>query len=234
MNRLLVYSCVTGNYDAINSVLLQSVPKIESDVKFVLFTDSLNKTEAPRLYKGPTVEWEIRPLLWQHPICRRRTARWHKLNSHLLPYAHEYSLWIDGSQRIKPVSLYRELVEPLCQRFDLGTFKHPDRICVYQELNACIKLNKDNATLMQRQVDRYRKEGYPPYNGLVETACVFRKSCPQIVEFNKLWWQQIEQHSYRDQLSFNYAAWRLGKEYGRIPGCRAKSLFFDFVQHGSR
>lgn len=234
MSQLLVYSCVTGNYDAIDSVLLKSTPKLEPDVKFVLFTDKLSKNESPRLYRGATVEWEIRPLLWSHPICRRRTSRWHKINSHLLPYKHEYSLWLDGSQRIKSVALFREIVEPLYQRFDLASFKHPDRVCVYQEMHACAKLNKDNAKLMQRQIDKYRKEGYPPYNGLVETACVFRKNCPQITEFNRLWWQQIEGHSYRDQLSFNYAAWRLAQPYGRIPGCRAKSLFFDFVPHNAR
>jgi hypothetical protein len=234
MNRLLVYSCVTGNYDAIDAVLLRSAPKPEEGVKFVLYTDKLSKKEKPRKFKVKTVEWELRPLLWQHPLSLRRSARWHKINSHLLPDDAEYTLWLDGSQKIKAISLMNDLVKPLENNWNLATFKHPSRICIYQELSACIKLNKDNPVLMQQQIAKYRAEGYPPYNGLAETACVLRKNCEQITEFNKFWWQQLETHSYRDQLSFNYTAWKLNQPYGRIPGSRAKSVFFEFVPHKPR
>lgn len=234
MIKLLVYSCVTGNYDAIDGVMLKSVPRAEEGVKYVLYTDRLKATDKPRKHKVTTVEWELRPLLWQHPLSLRRSARWHKINSHLLPDDAEYILWLDGSQRIKSVALFNDLVLPLHGKCDMATFKHPARTCIYQELSACIKLNKDNPTLMQQQINQYRSEGYPPYNGLVETACLLRRSCPQIVEFNKLWWKQLESHSYRDQLSFNYTAWKLKQAYGRIPGSRSKSAFFEFVPHKPR
>lgn len=234
MIKLLVYSCVTGNYDAIGASILASVPKLENDVKFVLYTDSLQSTDQPRIRKTDEIEWELRPLLWQHPLSLRRSARWHKINSHLLPDVAEYTMWLDGSQRIKRVSLLSEVLAPLQGRFDLATFKHPDRTCVYQELNACIRLQKDNPTLMRQQTEKYQKEGYPPYFGLVETSCVVRRSCPHVTEFNKLWWDELNSRSHRDQLSFNYVAWKLKQSYGRIPGSRAKSAFFEFVPHKSR
>ena len=231
MTKLLVYSCVTGNYDSIEAVALKSTPKLEDGVKFVLYTDKLDANDTPQTHKTATIEWELRPLLWKHPLNQRRSARWHKVNSHMLLDAAEYTLWLDGSQRIKSVSLLQDLLAPLANRFDLATFKHPDRTCVYQELQACIRLNKDNLTLMRQQVEGYKQAGYPPYNGLVETACLLRRNCPQILEFNRLWWNELEANSYRDQLSFNYVAWKLKQAYGRIPGSRAKSAFFEFVGH---
>lgn len=233
MSKLTVYSCVTGKYDAIKHTLMRSTVFADPDVKYVIYTDAVTQ---PEVYTDPksNCRWEYRPLVWKHPLCQRRTARWHKINSHLLPDIAECSVWIDGSQRIKPVSIREQLIEPSMNRHVLATFKHPERTCVYQELQACIYLKKDNPQLMKTQIAEYRKEGYPAWNGLVETACVVRRSCPDVVQFNELWWQQLVKHSYRDQLSFNYTSWRLGQAYGIIPGCRSRSPFFEFVRHGSK
>ena len=230
MSKTVIYSCVTGNYDKLLSAILASRAIPEEDVSYVLFTD---QTGLPEKYRatGSHLSWEIRPLEWQHKLCRRRTARWHKLMSHLLFPEAEHTIWLDGSQRLHAVAAAKILLPHLGDK-SIATFKHPDRTCVFQELHACKRLKKDNAVLMERQLEAYRKEGYPVFNGMVETACVIRKQGPEQLEFNRLWWQQIKQHSFRDQLSFNYVAWKLGMSYGRVPGCRAKSDFCAFVMHG--
>ncbi len=223
--KTVVYSCVTGGYDHPNN-LLRSPVKATDDLSFILFTDSHEGTV-------PGDAWSVRPLAWQHPICRRRTARWHKLHSHALFPEADLTIWVDGSQIIQNVGvIVRHHNAPDSQK--LSTFKHPQRSCLYQELRACIKLNKDNPALMQEQVERYRDQGYPPFNGLVETACLVRKSCPEVTAFNKQWWEELDQHSYRDQLSFNYVAWSQKLEYGTLAGCRAKSPYFSFVPHNRR
>lgn len=230
MSKITVYSCITGRYDVVNHTLMRSIGLAEPDVKYVLYTDMVTQPEM-RTNPKASISWEYRPLVWKHPLCRRRTARWHKINSHLLPDDAEYTVWVDGSQRVKPIGIRTQLVEPLAGRYVLAAFKHPDRTCVYQELQACINHKKDNPQLMKMQIDKYRKEGYPAWNGLVETACVFRRNCQDVTNFNELWWQQLNENSYRDQLSFNYAAWKLGQEYGIIPGRRDTSRFFEFVPH---
>lgn len=230
MSKMVIYSCVTGGYDKLHAGILDSQVIQEPGVDYVLFTDDVES--ATRFQRKHSVTWDIRELRQQHPLCRRRTARWHKLNSHILFPDHTHSIWVDGSQRIKKTQLCSELVGKFLFDKDVSAFKHPDRTCLYQELRACIKLKKDNALLMERQIQKYRDEGYPPFNGLVETACVIRRHNHRVTEFNTLWWQQLEQNSLRDQLSFNYVAWKLGVDYGRIPGCRAKSPYFDFVPHG--
>lgn len=226
----VIYSCVTGGYDKLGSGVLASEAIEESNTMFVLFTDNVD--EARKYAKMHHVEWEIRPLAWKHPLCRRRTARWHKINSHVLFPHHRNSIWLDGSQRMRQIKPCHEFVDRILPGYEIATFKHPDRTCVYQELQACKKLKKDNALLMEQQIQQYRSEGYPAFNGMVETACVVRRNYPGVIEFNSLWWEQLRKHSLRDQLSFNYVAWKLNVNYGRIPGCRVKSPFFDFVPHG--
>ena len=238
MIDLLVYSCVTGGYDNVEKALLASSCRPSPSVRYVLFSDKIKTSKEAKTFRlsESSAEWEIRPLLWKHKMCRRRTARWHKTHSHVVAEVFEYptrTLWLDGSQRICAVDLQEDLVAAH-DSYDLSTFKHPDRNCIYQELEACVRLRKDNQLLMRNQVDRYRQDGFPPYSGLVETACVLRKTQSDAVrEFNKRWWAEIDAYSFRDQLSFNYVAWKLKMPYGRIPGRRDRSEFFDFVPHGS-
>lgn len=239
MSKTLVYSCIAGKHDDATKSLLSSLAPTELDVLYVLYTDQTIKnavkvSEGCFQYRAPegNIVWQIKPLIWDHPFCKRRTARFCKVNSHIFcdnEIAH--TIWLDGTQVIQENVKLVESMLPLLGDNFIATFKHPERICVYQEMQACIKLKKDNKTLMQQQISNYRKEGYPAYNGLVETSCVLRKQSEETAEFNKNWWAELEHHSYRDQLSFNYVAWKNKQKYGLIPGHRLKSSFFHHVIH---
>tara|TARA_R110002051_G_scaffold61354_4_gene112526 strand:+ start:3798 stop:4526 length:729 start_codon:yes stop_codon:yes gene_type:complete len=239
----VIYSCVTGKYDKVLETLLSSHGQADAHTDFVLFTDrpDLLKSGEYEEYQaaGSPVTWSIRPVKYQHPTCNVRTARWHKINSHLSVPEYDYSIWIDGSQVIQDVNLRKDIVVPYfalpeSKSQPLATFKHPDRICVYQEAVACRKLAKDNPDLLIKQAKKYREEGYPPYNGMVETACLVRSNNILVRRFNQFWWDQIENHSRRDQMSFNYTSWKLGIDYGHVIGNRVKSPYFKFVPHGRR
>lgn len=229
MSDLVVYSCVTGDYDNIVETIVGSEAESAPNTRYVLFHD---KARLPYKLKSVNTTWDVKPLSYTGP-CRRRTARWHKVNSHVLFPDASFTLWIDGTQRFLPgVNPYRDIVLPTeADSLDIFTFKHPERTCVYQELKACCRLKKDNELLMQQQVERYRKNSYPPYNGMVETACVLRRKSVKVNTFNREWWSELARHSFRDQLSFNYVAWSLSIGYGTIPGCRARSDYFQFVPH---
>lgn len=235
MSKVLVYSCVTGNYDNLESGLLASTALAEDSVQYVLYTDQLTAGAPAQNYQHPgcTITWELRPLLWHNPLCARRTSRWHKVNSHLVSGDADYTVWLDGTQRIRKLALGATLIPHLTGDCDLAVFRHPERTCAYLEMYECIRLHKDNVELMRRQMDQYRAAQFPPFNGLVETTCVLRKNTPNVTAFNQLWWQQLQEHSYRDQLSFNYVAWCLDLPYAHIPGHRYISPFFDFVSHRS-
>lgn len=239
MSKTIVYSAITGNHDDAAKSLLSSLAPAEQDVEYVLYTDnpvknSIKVADDCFQYQSPkgSIVWQIKPLVWFHPLCKRRTARFCKINPHIfIGEEATHTIWLDGTQVIKENVKLVESLLPLLKNNFVSTFKHPERICIYQELNACIKFRKDNKTLMQQQIADYRREGYPAYNGLVETSCVLRKQGEEAAEFNKHWWAEIERNSYRDQLSFNYVAWKNKQKYGLIPGHRLKSSFFHHVIH---
>ncbi len=227
--KTIVYSCVTGRYDNVLKTLLQSEATPNSETEFILFTDGIQQHDVPKV--AGRVEWSIRPLAWRHRVCNVRTARWHKINSQQLLPVCDYSIWVDGSQRIRPIDISEKLTPFVSSDTFLASFKHPQRSCVYQEMDACRKLKKDSVPVMQAQINQYRKEDYPAYNGMVETACVVRRHCHELQEFNRLWWKLVSQYSRRDQLSFNYAAWKLGIKYNTLEGHRTSSPYFSFHHH---
>lgn len=238
--KTVVYSCVTGKYDNVLETLLKSHAHSDDDTDFVLFSDRPDLA-APESFKqvGGHLTWKILPVKYRHPVCNVRTARWHKINSHLSVPEYDASVWIDGSQIIKAINVRKQIVEPYfalpeSAQQPIATFKHPDRSCVYQEAVACRKLKKDNPAVIVEQVKNYQLAGYPPYNGMVETACVVRNNSFAVVRFNEAWWAELEKHSRRDQLSFNYASWKTGIPYGRIKGHRARSPYFEFIPHKKR
>ncbi len=235
MQELIVYSCVSGSYDNIHDTLLEGKVSPEPGIRYVLYTDNLPSPFPCLVQKpGSNIEWDLRPLVWKTD-CPVRTARYHKCLPHRVLEPHKKSLWIDGSLVFKEVRPLSDIVNPaLGDNFSLATFKHPDRACIYQEELACLKYRKDDPTTMRRQMQAYQADGYPPFSGLVETACVARRNNDECAAFNEGWWEQIERHSRRDQLSFNYVCWKQGMSYSHLPGHRFKSPYFRHVNHKRR
>ena len=53
------------------------------------------------------------------------------------------------------------------------------------------------------------------YEPLQEVA-IPRHNDPRVVAAVKAWWQEVAGGSYRDQLSFNYSAWKLGFPFNAL------------------
>lgn len=172
--------------------------------------------------------WTCRPPVWSHKNARLR-ARRHKTLSHELYPEVEYTLWVDGC--LTPLTPLSQLVDRYLQDHDICVFKHMQRRCVYQELEACIQLKKDHPHIMRQQVNRYRALGYPHHNGLAETTAVLRRHTPEIIRFNEAWWQQIKNGSVRDQLSIDFLCWQMGITYNVFAGTRTQSPHFTWRAH---
>ncbi len=229
-HKLIVFSCITGGIDDL-SYLVGSQPVCDPRIAWYIFCDSVSQaTECT----NASVPWKLLPLTWCHASSPRRSARFHKVLAHRVLPPHEMSCWLDGNLRIKPGVDMVQFAETYLAQADIATFRHPQRTCVYQEYAACLQLHKDDPSVMRRQVTRYRSEGYASNQGMVETSCLLRRPTVMVRGFNEAWWQEIDNNSLRDQLSFNYVAYRLGAEYATVPGCRSKSPFFEFNWHARR
>lgn len=186
---------------------LQAVTGLGKQVEAVAYVDSVAAPTRDR------TGWLLHPPAFQHANPRRR-ARWHKCMAHqLFPEAH-YSVWVDGT--MTPHTPAAKLVSRYLRDADICTFRHHARTCVYQEGEVCARLRKDDVPTIRRQLDRYRGEGYPYHNGLAETMVVLRRHNEHTAQFNEDWWAMIEEHSLRDQLSFDYCCWRLELTYNRF------------------
>lgn len=189
-------------------------------VRFVAFVDDPSA-------KAPD-GWKLRGAVESLPN-KRRQARWHKTHPHKLFPAADYTLWIDGC--LTPRYSVRLMIEECLQGRDLCVFKHGERSCLYQELEACLRLRKDDPQVMRRQVDEYRRQGYPYLNGLAETTAVLRRHISAIEQFDECWWREIRNGSLRDQLSFDYVCRCSGISYSHFPGSRTSSPYFRWRAH---
>ena len=201
--RIVVYTAIFGDYDELE-------PPLFNDVDHICFTDQ-------RLLKVPG--WQIRqvqelPAGSSQDDHVRLSRRLKLLPQKCLP---EYQIWIwqDANLQIKrhPTDLVAEYLK--CT--DLATFQHDRRGCIYQEAIACVAGAKDSTDKIYRQVRRYEGERYPSGNGLIWSAMVIRRNTPAVRAFNEVWWAELAKGSRRDQLSFNYVAWRTGLRYATVP-----------------
>ena len=120
---------------------------------------------------------------------------------------YEYSIWMDGNTSLKVDPEY--LIEKYLKNASIACLKHPERDCIYDEACVCQTLNLDQPDTIEDQMNRYRKDKYPENNGLSCTTYILRRHTGKVEEFNRLWWEEICKGSRRDQLSFDYALWKM-------------------------
>lgn len=192
--RIVVYSAIAGGYDN-----LRDIPKKETDVDYICFTDLNIQSRT----------WDIRPLpLYLKELPSTKAARCIKtLPYHFLP-DYEVSVWVDGN--IEVLGRIREFVSiQLQDGVELATSYHPDRTCVYDEADAVIRFGKDTPEEVERQIEAYKREGMPTGLGLAQTGIIVRKHLSEgCKKFCKQWWEEILDKSKRDQLSFPYVLWK--------------------------
>jgi hypothetical protein len=158
-------------------------------------------------------------------------AKHHKVLVHRWFPSAEFSLWIDGRVVVTLTGGLQELVEEHLRKTDLAVFAHRTRSCIYEEALACIALGTDDPAVIERQVGGYQREGYPEGNGLAELSVILRRHTARANSFAEAWWNEIVTGSCRDQLSFDYVAWRRGLKYSVFPGTLAQNALFHRGGH---
>lgn len=200
MNKV-VYTAIFGDKDEIKTITRSK------HCDYVVFTDN------PQLHSN-----DFKVVVCSAPHKDpTRNAKFYKLLPHEVLPNYQYSLWIDGSIEIKDIEV-DDLFQQYLEHNDIALHAHPDRNCIYDEADVCSKINKDDPAIIRQQMDQYRLRGYPEASGLVSAGIIFRRHTPAIAQLNQDWWREIELHSRRDQLSFNYVAWKNGVNYFTIKG----------------
>ena len=211
--KMVVYTAIFGGKDE-----LQDAPSFHN-VDFLCFTDNPKLTS--RAWKIVTVVSEGDP---------RKAARIYKIVPHRFLSEYQCSLWVDGTHI--PAVDPRYLVYKYLENVDIAMFAHYSRDCIYDEMQACIRYGKGNADDIRRQEAAYRSEGYPAHNGLATCTVILRRHhLAHVKRTMEDWWAEIERHSIRDQLSFNYVAYRNKLSYATIPGYVYNNFLFHVEGH---
>ncbi len=184
--KYVIYTCVTNGY----SEVMPAPPALRNIFDFILFCDKQCFTD------GWT--WLSFDAFHADP---RRSAKFSKIHPHTLLSAYESSIWVDGNFKLHP-TLKDLFLTFLSAQEVLLLFRHRRRNCIYSEALECLRWGKDAPNVINDQVLEYKRLGHPEGWGLFMGGFLMRKhNSSKCVKLMQDWWNEIEVHSVRDQLS---------------------------------
>lgn len=213
--KRVVYTCLFGNYETLNEQHCQN----KKNIKFICFTDRDDLTSAT---------WDIRRINTIE-IGSSRESRRPKLLPHLYLSDYDESLYIDNRVVLKtdPSSLFDEFLPRGGPGF--VCLRHPWRNCIFDEAEVIIKNAMDDESRVREQMDVYRNAGFPPGSGLIAGGFILRRhNQADVKRVSEIWFNHILRYSKRDQLSFNFIAWRENFSYKAIDLKLNSNPLFDW------
>ena len=226
MNKKVVYTSVFGEWDDVR------IPVLNDDWDWIYF----NEKNSLCLYED-----------------NNRNAKKFKVLPHRYLEKYEYSIFVDGNFSIKSKDTLDILLEKYLSDSNIALYDHSkcaldSRNCIYDEADAILTagnmwmkrtpergiLNwKDNPDIIMSQINRYKKDGYPKNNGLTTNMIMVRRhNEPDVIKAMEYWWKEIKYNSRRDQLSFNYSAWKTNLKWNWLDGdIRNNDYFVNFGAH---
>lgn len=195
--KIVVYSCVTGNYDE------TSKPRHTfGNIDYVIFTDDKVKLDG----------WTIRAIPKEYrqetPALTNRYIKMH-------PYElfagsdYEYSIYVDGN-----IEIVGDLTPMtyVTGKFGLAMHRHAMRDDIRKEVYACIAQKKGNKKKLLEQLKRYKKAGFPKKYGMLECNVIVTDLKNQYAKkILESWWSEfLRSGSMRDQIAMPYILWKKG------------------------
>jgi len=198
--KIVIYTAISGSYDC-----LLPPTCLSKNCDYVCFADN------------PCVKsdvWKVVPFP-DNSLDAVRKCRYVKICPHLFFPEYDYSVWVDAN-----VDMHQDIEAFLGGNFPtINCFKHPVRNCIYKEARICTKIKKDSPSLIGKQIETYKKAGFPSNFGLIESNVLLRAhNHPACINVMEAWWQEVKAYSRRDQISFNYAIWKTGASYHLMVG----------------
>ena len=196
--KIVVYSCITGSYDSVYEPAF-NLPNVE----YILFSDTKIKTEK---WKNIVIPKEIIEKYNSNILVNR----YYKMNPHEVfkDNNYDYSIYVDGN--VKIISNIAKLVTRINKDYGIAFHYHSARKCIYNEGKLCKITKKGNKANIDKQLKRYKEEGFPSDYGMTE--CNVIVSDLNNKESKKIlteWWNEfLKSESFRDQLSLPYVLWK--------------------------
>ena len=200
----VVYTVITGTYNDLITPLCY-----EQDWNYICFTNNED------LLKNGHPFWKIQPIKSETELDDQKKSRLPKILTHKFLSEYKYSIYVDANIDIISDKIYRKAEELIKNGKKLAITKHFCRDCLYDEREVCIKKGKDTVENTEKQIEIFRKDGFPAHYGLKENNIIFREhNSPEIIKIMEDWWFWLANYSKRDQLSLMYVLWK--NNYGTV------------------
>lgn len=197
ISKYVIYTAMVGGYDEVMQPLV-----VDERFDYVLFSNDIDKKKIG--------VWDVRTIPYENDD-NTRMCRFVKTHPKELLGEYEISIWMDSNIQILTSQVYKRIMELSKSNVLIASMNHFMRNCIYDEAFEIMCLRYDDERKIVEWCHKIKKEKYPYNNGLFETNVVFRKHNLDIISnLNLLWWYCIDNYSKRDQLSFNYALWKIG------------------------
>lgn len=193
--KKVAYTQIMGDYDDLKD------PKVVSDGwDYICFTN--NPSIKSNVWKVVQVD--------QDGLDDARLARKVWILNHQFVGDYDLSLMVGGQIEIRcNLDKFVKYNLPKDDHIDMSLMKHPNRRGVYEEAIKIISKRLDDPEIVEKQINKYKKEGMPAKAGLVACGIIIRKhNRPNLEKHCELWWDMVKNWSKRDQLSFNYIHWK--------------------------
>lgn len=195
MKKIVIYTCLTSNYDDIRDPLVT-----HDRCDYIYFSDSpLKRVSA----------------VWQHRFIKSRDlnamelSRKPKLLPHIFLSEYEYSIYIDANIQIQSSDFYDEILKHVDSNEMWVSPIHPTRDCVYEEGLVVVLSLKARYFRTKKFLKKLSKVGFPHHYGLTENNIIIRAHLnPLIISIDEAWWSLfLRSKTMRDQFSLSYIFW---------------------------
>lgn len=174
----VIYTVIFGPYDELKEPLV-----VTPGWEYHVFTDQDLTSKVWKIHKVKSTD-------------SRSSAKLFKI----LHQFNILNIYIDGSFIIN--CNLTEFVNRYYKPEKVNLMKHPSRDCVYEEIQACIKLRKERPDILWKAINTLTKEGVKKKQGLPASGIMIRDGSH--VKFCEEWYKSLS-ISMRDQIAWAQA-----------------------------
>ena len=198
--KVIVYSCMIGNYDNVTSFNKQR------GYDYILFTDQNIKN----------TNWTIFPIpdeVLKLNVSDIKKQRYMKIHPHKFFKNYDLSLYIDPNYEITG-----DLDDYL-----INTLNPLDHIYIphlqfgkgmKQAIDKAIEKKLDDISLLKHVMNRYNQSKLLVKTGIVNAGLIIRKHHTEdCIKLMERWWEEVRDYSHVDNFAFDYAGYMTGVRY---------------------
>lgn len=197
----VVYTCLLGEG------ALNQPEEVSARVDYLCFTDDEEKWgKKEGVWKFCAVE-QIDGQTDVGEMHKDFLESQYKIMAHKLLKEYDYSVWVAPDITITGDIL--RFGKVYGEGMSLLTFLNAEKDCMYEDMSVT-QMGTDELNIQIRKAMlRYRKEGYPEHNGLIDGRVIMRNHRDEALgKVMEKWWEEIKNGNIYSANIFNYMAWK--------------------------